>query len=49
MIRIRDVTFDENTHYELSDVDAGQLVQEQELLQAIQILQEIPEALLADN
>ena len=49
VIRIRDVTFDENTHYELSDVDAGQLVQEQELLQAIQILQEIPEALLADN
>ena len=28
VIRIRDVTFDENTHYELSDVNAGQLVQE---------------------
>lgn len=45
MIRIRDVTFDEMTHYDMSDVDVGQLVQEKELLQATQVLQEIPEAI----
>ncbi len=49
VIRIRDVSFDETTYYQLDDVDAGQFVQEQELHQAIQILQEIPESVLANN
>ncbi|KAL2050111.1 hypothetical protein ABVK25_009614, partial [Lepraria finkii] len=49
VIRIRDVTFDEKTHYQLHDIDAAQLVQEQELYHTIQILQEIPESLLAYN
>lgn len=47
VIRIRDVTFDQKTCDQLHNVDAAQLVQDQELHHAIQILQEIPESLLA--
>ena len=49
MIRTRDVTFDENTFYNLDDVDGALLVLEEELFDAIQILQEIPEDILAQN
>ena len=49
VIRIRDVTFDEKTYYQLHNVDAARLVQEQEPHPAIQILQEIAESLLAHN
>ena len=49
IIRIRDVTFDEKTFYQLDDIDAAQLVQEKEFYQAIQVLQEIPNSLLAHN
>ena len=49
VIRTRDVSFDENTFYKLDDVDGALLVQEQELHDNIQILQEIPEDILAHN
>ena len=49
VIRIRDVTFNENVHYQLDDVDAAQLVQEDKLNHVIQILQELPKFLLAYN
>ena len=49
VIRTRDVSFDENTFYKLDDVDGALLVQEEELQHTIQILQEIPEEVLAHN
>lgn len=47
--RIRDVTLDQTAHYQLDDFDAGQLVPEQELQEAIYILKEILESIPANN
>ena len=47
VIRTRDVTFDEKTFYTLDNID-GALIK-QELYYTIQILQEIPKDVLAQN
>ena len=49
VLRVRDVTFDEKTYYQPDDIDVAQLVQERDLHHAIQILQDIPNSLIAHN
>ena len=49
IIRVRDVTFNQTTYYQPNDVDAAQLVQERDIYKAIQVLQDVPNSLIAYN